>query len=334
MCGRRVTHSDPLAAIHCCRARGNRSGPRGDRRVGLPSGTSRDPHTQHQHPNLEQGGGRSAGTPTRGYSGIATTGQPPWPQPLPKHTQLPGTPNTSPKSGFAPHPHFSVGTHHGSPSNPSTLPRSRSPIPVSPPRDHSRTSGHLAQLVPRGRSAALLLRAASQQRGRGRGQFPTAALVQHLVVQLLTAEPPRSRRRAHCGERDTVRSGPERDTAPPTPPPGTPASSPVPAASSAWISTARPSMTPGGSVPAAARVSRSRLRSAGTTRPPPAPPPVESSSGRRGGARRGRAGRPFLEKGFPRAPRGRLRRGSSQLRSPPLPRSWRFRAGGSPPRLV
>lgn len=222
MCGRWVTHSDPLAAIHCCRARGNRSGPRGDRRVGLPSGTSRDPHAQHQHPNLEQGGACSAGTPTRGYSGIATTGQPPWPQPLPKHTQLPGTPNTSPKSGFTPHPHFSVGTHHGSPSNPSTLPRSRSPIPVSPPRDHSRTSGHLAQLVPRGRSAALLLRAASQQRGRGRGQFPTAALVQHLVVQLLTAEPPRRRRRAHCGERDTVRSGPERDTAPPTPHPAPP----------------------------------------------------------------------------------------------------------------
>lgn len=96
MCGRRVTHSDPLAAIHCCRARGSRSGPRGDRRVGLPSGTSRDPHAQHQHPNLEQGGACSAGTPTRGYSGIATTGQPPWPQPLPKHPQLPGTPNTSP----------------------------------------------------------------------------------------------------------------------------------------------------------------------------------------------------------------------------------------------
>lgn len=59
MCGRRVTHSDPLAAIHQCHARESGSGPRGDRRARLlpaSPGAAGDLRAQRQHPGSEQGG--------------------------------------------------------------------------------------------------------------------------------------------------------------------------------------------------------------------------------------------------------------------------------------
>lgn len=90
------------------------------------------------------------------------------------------------------------------------IPRPR-PRPGTPYPVH--TSRQLAEVVPRGRSASLLLWAAAEQRGRGRDRHPAAALVQHLVVQFVPAQPAR-RRRAHCGE-----SGQERGLTLPYPGP-------------------------------------------------------------------------------------------------------------------
>ena len=85
----------------------------------------------------------------------------------------------------------------------------------------------------------------------------------------------------------------------PSPAPGTPSS--APAVSSAWISTTRPSIA-GHSVPAAAQLSPTPQRLFVRA----APPRVEGGGAGQGGA----GGRPSSGKGFPRPPRGRLRRGA------------------------
>lgn len=116
------------------------------------------------HSSLRRGAGAAAGA-AAGLSRAEPSPVPPLPSPA-----TPGPAAPSPPRRTAPAP-------TATPSAPAAAPPAR-------------TSRQLAEVVPRGRSAALLLRAAAEQRDRGRDRRPSAAaaaLVQHLVVQLVPA---------------------------------------------------------------------------------------------------------------------------------------------------
>lgn len=155
-----------------------------------PSSDCRSPHPGA----LETSGAERRAAGARRAAPNASHGDPrPPPEPLPTPAEA-----SPPRPGPA-------GSSAGPPGNPSRP--KFPPLPLPPPTG---TSRQLAQRVPRGRSATLLLRGAPQQRGRGRDRRHAAALVQqHLIVKRLAvrtvAAEPAYCRRAHCGERGAVR---------------------------------------------------------------------------------------------------------------------------------